>query len=124
MTAMAENPLERFDLKVGATLAELTASLRERIEDAETEDEQNELRALWESLTGTLATRATLVLGAMPALAHELPPLSRPPKLEVPAPRAFERSALPELPLEWASLAAPPDPDDRILAALDEVEIP
>lgn len=133
MAGMPANPFERFDLQVGATLAELTASLRERIEDAETEEERHELRELWEALTRNLGERAALVLGAMPNLAHELPAAQAAPTFEADAPRAIDVRALPAFPLEWDTLleavvAGPPASvdlaDDTVLQPLDAVTLP
>ena len=100
---MAENPFERFDLDIAATLPELTRTLRERIEDATSDDERDQLRAIWETLTGKLETRAGLVLGALPHLAAPLPEavvLGAAP----PVPHPLDDQPLPAFPLEWDAL--------------------
>lgn len=101
---MAVNPFERFGLDIDATLPELTRVLRERIEDAQSEEEQSQLRAVWEALSGKFEMRAELVLGALPALAHAVPALSAAASEPQLAPHPLDTHALPAFPLEWDQL--------------------
>ena len=126
---MPENPFERFDLDIAATLPELTRALRERIEDAQSEDERAKLREIWETLTGKLETRAALVLSALPALAAPLP--EAPPLRTAPATaHLLDEKPLPAFPLEWDTLAAPAreaghiDLNDALFADLAQVVLP
>ncbi len=104
---MAVNPFERFDLDIAATLPELTRALRERIEDASSEEERQHLREIWEMLTGKLETRAALVLGALPPLARPLPAAAAPALLQ-PPPHPLDSKALPAFPLEWDAIGPAP----------------
>ena len=129
---MALNPFERFDLDIAATLPDLTRALRERIEDAQTEDERQQLREIWEALTGKLETRAALVLDALPKLARPLPDRPAPAKPAAPPPHPLDTKALPPFPLEWDALPQPkrPEPgridlrDDDAFSHLAQVVIP
>lgn len=131
MPHMAENPFERLELDIAATLPELTRSLRERIEDATTEEERAQLREIWESLTGKLEARAALVLTALPKHAKPLP---APVRAAAPAPLAehpLDATPLPPFPLEWDGLpktkAKEPgaiELDDPIFAELAKVVLP
>lgn len=102
---MAVNPFERFDLDIAATLPDLTRALRERIEDATSEDERQHLREVWEMLTGKFETRADLVLGALPPLTHPLPEAVATAAPPEPPPHPLDTKALPAFPLEWDGLA-------------------
>lgn len=102
---MAQNPFERFDLDIAATLPELTRSLRERIEDASTEEERAQLREIWESLSGKLETRAALVLSTLPKHARPLEPKApAAPEPELTS-HPLDSKPLPPFPLEWDTLA-------------------
>lgn len=101
---MAVNPFERFGLDIDATLPELTRALRERIEDAQSEQERSHLREIWETLTGKFETRADFVLGALPALARDLPVRESGPAESEPPPHPLDTKALPVFPLEWDRL--------------------
>lgn len=62
------NPFVRYDLDPHTSSRELTEQLRERIEDAASDDERNELRAAWELLTKKPTERVFLALEAGPDL--------------------------------------------------------
>lgn len=130
---MPESPFERLGLDIDASLAELTRTLRERIEDAEDEDERARLRALWEQLTGRFEERAALALSALPLREPTLAPW--PPAAPVPSAEAdhpLDRQPLPPLPLEWDTLTERELPaagaidleTDPALCALAEVVLP
>ena len=101
---MPVNPFERFDLDIGASLAELTRALRERIEDAETDAERAQLREIWEALTGKLETRAALVLDTLPKLAEPLEPGRARLAFVAKGPHPLDEKPLPPFPVEWAAL--------------------
>jgi len=101
MPAMAQNPFERFDLDIAATLPELTRTLRERIEDAGSEEERQQLREVWESLTGKLETRADLVLSVLPRHARPLRPAPTPEPPPAPRAHPLDTKPLPPFPLDW-----------------------
>ena len=128
---MAVNPFERFGLDINATLPELTRALRERIEDAQSEEERSHLRQVWETLTGKFETRADLVLGALPGLAHELPAASAAAPEPEPPPHPLDTKALPVFPLEWDLLTQVKRPEpgridlrDDAFAHLAQVVLP
>lgn len=130
---MAQNPFERFDLDIAATLPELTRTLRERIEDAASEEERSQLREVWEALTGKLETRAALVLSALPKHARPLTASAAPtpaPTMPLPA-HTLDQKPLPGFPVEWDRIGkgAPIEParielDDAVFAHLEKVVLP
>ena len=67
------NPFVRYDLDPHHSPRELTEQLRDRIEDASSDEERNELRAAWELLTKKPTERAFLSLEAGPDLRPPAP---------------------------------------------------
>lgn len=124
------NPFELLGLPLGASLSELTLSLRERIEDTESEAEAQQLRELWEALTGPLASRAALVFGAMPTLGQELAAAPALTPVPMPAKTHFDTAPLPDFPLAWDAIASrtkTPSVDlgtDSAFVRLAAVEVP
>jgi hypothetical protein len=71
-----ENPFERFGLDPREGIASITARLRELTEDATSEAERAEIRAVWEELTLHPARRLRAAMRAHP---ETRPPLGSPP---------------------------------------------
>ncbi len=71
-----ENPFERFGLDPREGITNITARLRELAEDATTEAERAEIRAVWEELTLHPARRLRAAMRAHP---ETRPPLGSPP---------------------------------------------
>lgn len=128
---MAQNPFERFDLDIAATLPELTRTLRERIEDASSEEERQQLREVWETLTGKLETRAALVLSVLPRHARPLRTAPAPMTTADAPEHPLDTSPLPPFPLEWDRIgkAKPAEAgsielSDTVFADLQKVVLP
>lgn len=97
------NPFARYDLDAFTSPRELTEQLRERIEDAATEEERDTLRAAWELLTKKPTERIYLALEAGPD--------ARPAAIVAKRPRARStlQQGLETLPCAFlAPLVAPP----------------
>jgi hypothetical protein len=75
MSGDADNPYERWDLDPEAGIEGLTESLRDRLEEATSDEEREALRKAWEELTLHPGRRLEAALGAHPAR----PPLGAPP---------------------------------------------
>lgn len=73
----ATNPFDRFELDPQSDLATITDALRERAEEASSDEERASIRAAWEALT--LHPRARLEL-ALTAVPETRTPLGRPPR--------------------------------------------
>lgn len=75
-----ENPFERFGLDPREGIASITARLRELAEDATSESERAEIRAVWEELTLHPARRLRAAMRAhpetRPALGSPPPPVA------------------------------------------------
>ncbi len=116
---MSENPFEKYDLDPLEGAAALTEALRERIEEAETEDVRREIRAAWEALTMHPRRRVELALAAHP---ETRPRIGAPPRpthgTALPEPEVLDIVTLPPV---AAALGASPAqaepalPDDPFL---------
>lgn len=103
------NPFERFDLAIDADLAEITRALRERMDDADTEEERSALRDAWELLSTDAEARLELALDALPRLATPVPAAPRSPAAQEADPiRVLDRVPLPAPPAPLAPLAWTP----------------
>jgi hypothetical protein len=113
------NPFDLLALPPTATPEEITAVLRERIEDAAPEERAG-LRALWERLLSHPRDRVLLALGAHPA-AGAAGPAAPPHAPNLAAVAAIVAAVTPPdelLVLPLASTAVPPPPPGDPLAAL------
>lgn len=108
------NPFVRYGLEPHQTPRELTEQLRERLEDATSEAERDELRAAWELLTKKPTERAFLSLEAGPDV--------RPPAGSLTTRRqtAPEVPPLDVFPITFGA-PAPPSRGARLLALTDPV---
>jgi hypothetical protein len=113
------NPFDLLGLPPTATPEEITAALREKIEDAGPEQRAG-LRALWERLLSHPRDRVLLALGAHPRLGAGTP--GAPPHApDLAAVAAITGTVTPPdelLVLPLASTAVPPPPAGDPLAAL------
>ncbi|MBX7194701.1 MAG: hypothetical protein K1X94_21780 [Sandaracinaceae bacterium] len=115
-TASSANPFDRFELDPHGDLATITDALRERAEDAGSDEERAEIRAAWEAMTLHPQRRLELALTAVP---ETRAPIGVPPR----------RLSLPQRelaqPLALTDLVAPPSLAselDRTLGPEDETE--
>jgi hypothetical protein len=74
------SPFDRFELDPSSDLAAITEALRERAEEARSDEERADIRAAWEALTLHPETRVELALTAFP---ETRAPIGRPPRAPV-----------------------------------------
>jgi hypothetical protein len=86
------NPFEVFDLDPSLGLSEITNQLRDRMENARSDDEREALRKAWEVLTLVPHDRFRFALSTPPMIAAQVAP----PLVEEPVP-AFGLDSLNQL---------------------------
>lgn len=116
MSRYETNPFIRFGLDPSATLAELTARLRELAEDASTDEERAAIRAAWDALSRSPARRLELVLEAGP-----MPSALMPTRAKKAAPAPWPEATLADVtgPRPLAPDLPPETEAERGLRAID-----
>ncbi len=108
------NPYDSFELDPSASVAALTAELRERTERASTE-EKAALREAWEELTLHAERRLYLALTAFPETRETLAPIPAPPRAQGAGEAPLDLLDFID-PLRLDARLTAPSPDEEALA--------